>query len=207
MAYGCGTITEVRTRSGTRYRVKIPDGQGGERSVGTYATRDRAERMRAAALVVAAEPGTLVGVSLYEYGERAIQKVIDEGSRDGESMRSRWRAIVANAPFASWPLDAITHDDIQRWVNALPQEVCRRSVVQGGERVTVDSTQIYADLDPAGLHRKARKATAPSKEVEPDANPTADATPDRAQVIEITQRARRDSNPQPSDPKSDALSS
>jgi hypothetical protein len=116
MKYGTGTITAMRRGKSIRYRVRIPDGHGKYESLGVYDSFEEAERMRAAGLVAAADATTLGGIDLYSYGERYIDRC---GLRDVRTMRSRWKTIVANAPFVRTPLAAITRNDVRDWARSV----------------------------------------------------------------------------------------
>ncbi len=136
--YGTGTIT--KERSG-RYRVRIPDGRGRYRSIGTRDTLEQAERLRAAALDEA-QGMTLVGVPLLSYGERVIERWAKAGQRSTNSDRARWSAIVARASFAHAALDVIAPADVRDWARKLPQLAVTRSILQSGkrERITLGRT-------------------------------------------------------------------
>ncbi len=139
MTYGIGVITPVPTKAGVRYRVRIPDGQGGYKSLGVYDTHEEAERMRDAGLVAAADVETLSGITLYAYGERWLSRCAKAAMRDVGSMRSRWKTIVANAPFAQHSIESITRTDVRDWARTLMQQSAKRSVARGGKRTTVET--------------------------------------------------------------------
>src|SRR5689334_8176053 len=106
--YGTGVISVERSG---RFRVRVPDGRGGYRSVGTRDTREEAERLRAAALDEAGSM-CLVGVELYEYGERVIERWKKAGHRAIKSDRSRWAAVIARASFARAAVDVVARADV-----------------------------------------------------------------------------------------------
>lgn len=90
--------------------------------VGTYETVKLAEAALAEAweyhqhLHPAAGPGaTLIG-----YGCEWLERQEELGRRRGiDRERARFTRHLAQAPFATWPLTAITQRDVQRWVRAL----------------------------------------------------------------------------------------
>lgn len=135
MSYGRGTITEVQRKRGPGYRVKVPDGQGGEKSIGTFDTLEEAEAMRDAANIVRAE--LPVGVTLREYGETYLGRHSSKASAGDD--RSRWHAIVMDAPFADCPLALLTRSEVRDWARALPGSKAKRSVLEHGTRRTIET--------------------------------------------------------------------
>jgi integrase len=113
MTYGEGTIS--RTPNG-RFRVRIPDGNGGHASIGTYDTWEEAERMRAAGLIAASEMG--VGTPLGDWGEKWIERM--QNRRNLRSWRSTWKNTVRGCgALAALPMDSIEKADVRDWVLAL----------------------------------------------------------------------------------------
>jgi hypothetical protein len=139
LTYGIGVVTPVHSKAGVRYRVRIPDGDGGYKSLGVYDTHEEAERMRDAGLVAAADVETLSGITLYAYGERWLSRCAKAVMRDVGSMRSRWKTIVANAPFAQHSIEAVTRAHVRDWARTLTQQSGKRSVARAGKRTTVET--------------------------------------------------------------------
>jgi integrase len=125
--YGGGSITKSRGR----WRVRVPDGRGGQINIGTYESRVLAEQARNAALINAADIADLIGVSLRRYGERWLEKCARAGIHTVDSMRSRWKNIIAAAPFADLPVDAVRRADVRDWVN---EQLVAHPAAGGGGR-------------------------------------------------------------------------
>lgn len=113
-----GSITEHRDRAGRiRYRVRLPDETGERKSLGLYDTLADAEDVRDAAL---ARRGATTGMTLLAWGATWLDRREVEGLHRGVSKsRSVWRAHVAPARFADWPLRRIARTDVVRWVRGL----------------------------------------------------------------------------------------
>lgn len=131
MAYGQGSITQVRTRAGIKYRVRVPDGRGGYISAGTYATRDEAERMRDAVLDERDGAGSLAQ-TVEEYGQRVLDRWELAGKRSVASDRGRWRQLVSRAPWIDSPVDAVTRAAVRDWSRGLVRAEGTRSDGAGG---------------------------------------------------------------------------
>jgi len=122
-SYGTGSITFERGR----YRLRVPDGKGGHRGAGTFATWDEADAVRAALLL---EGGAVpIGATiLFTYGERVIERWVRAGLRDKKSTRSRWSVIVGRAPFAHAAIATLPRAEIRDWLRSLPAELGARGV-------------------------------------------------------------------------------
>lgn len=132
-SYGRGVITQERGR----FRVRVPDGRGGYVSMGVYDTRTEAEQMRAAGLAARATVG--IGLTMRVWGDAWLHEIRDQ--RNIRAWRSTWSSVVLDAPFIDLPLDAITRPDLHEWTRALPTKRAKRSVLSGGERVTVETSK------------------------------------------------------------------
>lgn len=115
MTYGAGKIDQLPSK---RFRVRIPDGQGGYVPLGTYDSRDEAERMRAAALI--ARDRVVIYDTVSRYGDRVIDRWERAGKRSSGSDASRWATwVVARADWAQEPLGAVTRAMVRDWVDGL----------------------------------------------------------------------------------------
>lgn len=121
MTYGTGSIT--RTASG-KWRVRIPDGRGGKRTIGTFPTPEEAERMRAAALLGALEVD--LGITFEDFSTRWLNRCELEGQASIGSSRSLWRTTISQAPWYGEPLAAITRVQIREWAAGLRTTVTTR---------------------------------------------------------------------------------
>lgn len=112
---GTGTI-EVLPDG--RYRPRLP-GRGAR--LDPCATREEAERLLAAALSeiacgAAVDPHA---TTLAAWGETVLDQRERSGIRSVSTDRSRWRVHVAPWACASWPLHAITREDVVLWRDQL----------------------------------------------------------------------------------------
>lgn len=119
MTYGKGSITRERGR----YRLRMPDGKGGYRNVGSFESELAAERMRDAILVELGD-APVGAVTLAEYGERVLTRW-STAQRDIRNARSRWR-LVCSAPFAGDPIATLTLIEVRDWVRGLPRQLSTR---------------------------------------------------------------------------------
>lgn len=114
---GTGYLTPVLDAAGERWRFKarFPDGAGGERTVGTFDLEDDGHR-ELNANVEARRGGARVScaITLLAWGERWIDAKNDRNRRN---WRYFWSSIVSAAPFAGWPIDTITHQDVREWAH------------------------------------------------------------------------------------------
>jgi len=122
---GTGYVTPVWSGDRWKFKARFPDGAGGERTVGTLETEERAHQVlnghveaRARRLIQPA------GVIFYDFGERWIETLSDKNKR---SWRSTWKTVVSAAPFAQWPIDAITADDVDDWTADLLEHISPRT--------------------------------------------------------------------------------
>lgn len=119
---GTGYLTPVWTADGWRLKARFPDGAGGERTVGTYATEDEAHLALNAQVEARARGSSarVVTLTLLEWGERWL---VGKGDKNLRTWLSTWRTVVSAAPFAGLPLDAVRRADIRDWVASLPKHV------------------------------------------------------------------------------------
>ncbi|NIR31679.1 MAG: site-specific integrase [Gammaproteobacteria bacterium] len=160
--YGEGRVTRERGR----FRARIPDGHGGEVSLGVYDTEDEAHDAREEGLRQRAE--LAVGVTLRQYGARWLRRY--DGRASARTWDTVWRSVVLRAPFADEPLRLLRPADIQAWLLELPRQPARRSVLRGGRRELVEtdrtlsrSVQVHA----LGLVRRCLEAAAVAGHCEP----------------------------------------
>lgn len=137
MSYGRGSITLDRGK----FRVRVPNGKGKHVSLGTFPTRAEAETFLDAYHAERAASVLEPGQSLLEYGLRVIDRWGKAGLRNADGERSRWRTVVARAPFAHEPPPAITRVDIRDWTRDLPSQKASRAVFGGGKVVRVVLTE------------------------------------------------------------------
>ena len=126
--HGTGSIEE--SPSG-RFRVRAPDGRGGYRRVGTYATYNEARRMLEAALIVAASSPVMSALCFANYAERVIDRWKLAGKQTYREDRSRLATMVV--PHAEWtqlPLDQITRGEVRQWSTEDAKARARQTVRQ-----------------------------------------------------------------------------
>lgn len=113
-----GCIDSYQTSTGRwRHRVRLTV-HGQLRTLDICDTAEQAERTLAASLLRL--DGQLDGLSLAQWGERWLdRREKDKIHRSTKSARSVWKARIAIAPFADWPLRRIQHTDVVRWVRKL----------------------------------------------------------------------------------------
>lgn len=116
-----GSVYYDRHAGGWRVRA------GDERrtSLGLYPTEAEAEQVRAEAerAWVLASRTDADASSLAVYGERWVEREQRRGIRRGmDEEAARFRRHLASAPFAAWPLAAVTRADVQRWALDLLSE-------------------------------------------------------------------------------------
>jgi integrase len=115
MTYGRGYVQQLPSG---RWRARVPDGQGGHKSLGSFATKEEAERELDVAAVVREERH--VGQTFAAYGELVIGRWRQAGKRSTRSDESRWRQLVAaRAEWAQQPVDGITRGEVRDWVRGL----------------------------------------------------------------------------------------
>src|SRR3990172_4605266 len=113
--YGLGTLE--RLPSG-RIRVRVPDGRGSYKSLGTYDTEEEALRMRAAGALV--REHSPIAQTVAEYGEIVIARWKLAGKRSASEDHSRWRALVLkHAPWTQDSIDGVSRGEIREWSRAL----------------------------------------------------------------------------------------
>jgi integrase len=98
-----------------RVRLSLP---GGERTSFTAATRDEAEELRRAALaeLQEADLATVGGITLRQWGPRALDARELAGGRNRSSEDSLWNRHILSADFIDWPLASIRARDVRAWV-------------------------------------------------------------------------------------------
>jgi len=126
-----GTGTKFQIKSG-KWRTQMFIG-GKIRCLGTYDTEEKAD----AALLSAAKNKIrlpfLGGTSLYVYGEQWLVKCREAKVRDIRNMESRWRSVIADAPFANLPIEVIRRPEVRDWVKTLLQHASKRAVLKEGK--------------------------------------------------------------------------
>lgn len=122
---GTGYVTPVWVTDRWKFKSRFPDGNGGEKTVGTLDTEDDAHQVlnghveaRARRLV---QPASVV---FADYGEAWIETLTD---RNKGPWRSTWKTVVSAAPFAQFPVDAITAEDVEDWARTLLEHVSART--------------------------------------------------------------------------------
>lgn len=114
---------------GDRWRVRATI-DGKRVSLGVYDVREDADAVLRQAL--ARVDTTEHGRTLASWGEDWLTSRATDGlHRASHKAASAWRAHVATAPFATWPLRKIQRTDVVRWVKALLKTEATRTVVKG----------------------------------------------------------------------------
>lgn len=115
MKYGTGVIE--RLPSG-RVRVRIPDGKGKYKSLGTYDSEAQARVMLDAGHAVKASSS--VSQNVAQYGEIVIMRWRAAGKRSWKDDWSRWKCwVVAHADWANDAVDQVTRADAKRFAREL----------------------------------------------------------------------------------------
>lgn len=125
MKYGTGVIE--RLPSG-RVRVRIPDGHGKYKSLGTFDTEAEAKvRLDAGHIVKASNPVTQ---SVADYGELVIMRWRGAGKRTWNTDLSRWKRWVAKrAEWANDSIDQVTRADAKSFARELlGEEISNQTV-------------------------------------------------------------------------------
>lgn len=115
---GTGTIE----RKNGRFAARLPTAE--REILGVCDTPEEAGRLLDGWLAERAE-GSIVplsGTTLREFGEAYLDRRELEGLRAIGTDRSRWATHIATAPFAGWPLKAITRAAVLDWVDALKKK-------------------------------------------------------------------------------------
>ena len=125
----------------------------------TFATREEADRQRAAlvvsrrrvAEVMPKEPAAL---TLGAWGDQWLAQREELGKvRRPENDRSRWRRFVAGTPLAAKALDAIGPGDVEAWLDA----TVRRFVAGGGGKVSAQTVRHAFNLVRVAFRDAARR--------------------------------------------------
>lgn len=127
--YGQGTIS--RTTSG-QFRVRLPDGVGGQKSLPLYASWSMANAVRLESLRQLADTNLVPSgkMTLRALGERYLVLKDKRRPRSAPTYRMRWDTHICPLPDrvtkqrpgfegADWPIDAIEHDHIEKFVSQL----------------------------------------------------------------------------------------
>lgn len=151
--YGQGPITFERGR----YRLRLPNGRGGYKEGGTFKTRELAERARAASLAVSIEVSACP--TLRAYGETYLARCADQ--ENARTWRNTWDNHVLAAPFIDEPMEDVAPRDIDAFLRQLVQVKARRSVLQAGERTSIELDRVISQQTAQhvlGLLRRCFKA-------------------------------------------------
>lgn len=117
MKYGTGVIE--RLPSG-RVRVRIPDGRGKYKSLGTFDTEAQARVMLEAGHEVKAT--SPISQTVAAYGELAIMRWRAAGKRSWNDDWSRWKCWVSRADWANDAVDQVTRADAKSFARELLNE-------------------------------------------------------------------------------------
>jgi len=179
---GAGSL-ETLPSGRTRVRLTIPG--RGRKSTKPYATRDEAERIRRATLVVLARGGGAPtgATTLAQFAPTWLDAREEAGDhRNLASERSLWRRHVALAPFAERPLANITEADVRAWLKQLAKT--KASIARGKakpgktDRCVSRQTRVHALNLLRALLEGAREAEAIKANVARDLRVKKDARSD-----------------------------
>ena len=108
--YGTGSITE---RASGRFQARLILASGERKSLGTYATREEAEGILAAALaqLIAGDVAPVGGVTFKAFGENLLDQRERDDVRGIATERYRWKLHIVTAPWANEPISTITPAD------------------------------------------------------------------------------------------------
>jgi hypothetical protein len=133
LVHGTGPIEELPSG---RLRVRAPDGRGGYRRVGTYATYNEARRMLEAALIVAASNPAMSALCFANYAERVIDRWKLAGKQTYREDRSRLATmVVPHAEWAQLRLDQITRGELRQWSVDLKTQKHARGKLYGNQSI------------------------------------------------------------------------
>lgn len=134
--YGSGSITLERGK----WRVRVPDGKGGTRSIGAFGTPELARTMRNAALGARHELG--VGMTMRRYGDVWLHSIRDQHNHG--STCTTWSTIVHDAPFMDVPMGQVVKGDLRDWVKTLPKKRAMRTQLRDGVRTRVETSRMIS---------------------------------------------------------------
>lgn len=125
MSYGEGSIKRYLTRDGReRFHVRIPDGKGGHKSIGSYESEAEAVSVRAAALQELRNSPCLHG-TFGTFGETWLGRLRDQ--RSIRSSRSRWMTHVLPSELGQMPTEDLQPSHLRDFARALPKRVSVRT--------------------------------------------------------------------------------
>ncbi len=119
--YGTGSVTE---RASGRFQARLMLASGERKSLGTYATREEAERILAAALarLIAGDMAPVGGVTFKAFGENLLDLRERDDVRGIKTERYRWKLHIVTAPWATEPISTITPQDVLTHAQALSRK-------------------------------------------------------------------------------------
>ena len=118
----------TRTLPSGRIQALFPNGKGGHKSLGAYATQDEADGALLTARQVADDSALLGTETLLAYGERVIMRWGAQAKREGRDKRgremrnklSRWRCWIGeHLPAAQHPLGCLDDSDVEEFGQTL----------------------------------------------------------------------------------------
>mgnify|MGYP000731203226 CR=1 FL=1 len=109
-------------RASGKWRARAGDED--RTSLGLYDSREEAEEARRVAHQLVARRMRSSGpqAAVIAYARVWLDREEKRGRRGMPQLRSVVEAHIAGAPFASWPLYAVTQREVQRWVRDLSAE-------------------------------------------------------------------------------------
>ncbi len=113
--YGLGSIDP----RGGKSRLRVPDGRGGTRTLGTFSTLEEAESVRRGWAHLRATGEVADGVTLRRFSEGWLDRRELAGNKAIQDDRNRWATHVLTAAFADWPIEGITRRHIRAWIDEL----------------------------------------------------------------------------------------
>lgn len=167
---GAGTVDQLPSGN---WRVRVTVSDGSRRPLGSYATEDEAKRVLSAALVELAEGNVapVGGITLRAFGAIFLDRREKRGIRNIRTDRSRWKVHVDSAPFADFPLVAITGRMVRDWRDELSRKRAA-DLHQGARRqprvVSEDTVRHCVNLLRRGLQEAVEDeiiATNPARDV------------------------------------------